>query len=207
MNKVTEHINLLTKQISGIFAEVLSATVKDNGFQTKDNATLVKSNTASVKSNAPSVKNNTPSVKSNTASVKSNTASVKNNAPSVKSNTASVKSSAASVKMSAPSVKKNTASVKEMRSRKKNMLSPEIIKLIITADAYLHYANGLMFYIGNDDPAAGFIIFRFNSDGVITGFILVLTLINKQSFLFLRIRSENANVFDGVIERYCGVPP
>ncbi|HMQ69844.1 MAG TPA: hypothetical protein PKC58_12745, partial [Ignavibacteria bacterium] len=136
-----------------------------------------------------------------------NTASVKNNAPSVKSNTASVKSSAASVKMSAPSVKKNTASVKEMRSRKKNMLSPEIIKLIITADAYLHYANGLMFYIGNDDPAAGFIIFRFNSDGVITGFILVLTLINKQSFLFLRIRSENANVFDGVIERYCGVPP
>ncbi|MBK8552557.1 MAG: hypothetical protein IPL53_16405 [Ignavibacteria bacterium] len=63
----------------------------------------------------------------------------------------------------------------------------------------------LLYYINKTSSADSFIDLRVSSDGLISGFMIVI--INKLRQVFFVICAENANVFDSVVKRYCEVPP
>ena len=84
--------------------------------------------------------------------------------------------------------------------------SPEFDKIITNADEYLHYANEILFFASNSSVTLNLIFFRIGSNGQLTGIIIIIFK-NADKPVFFICRIENAKIFDGVIERYCGVPP
>jgi hypothetical protein len=109
----------------------------------------------------------------------------------------------------APGFNRKRSIVHSKGTLRTNMLSPEIKEFIIKADEYLHYANGMLFFICNTSSIVSFIVMRQNNDRSIPGssILLIIFHLNKSKPVYFIIRAENANVFEGVIERYCGVPP
>ncbi|MGB4852984.1 MAG: hypothetical protein WBQ38_11785 [Ignavibacteria bacterium] len=84
--------------------------------------------------------------------------------------------------------------------------SPEFNEIISNADEYLHYANEILFCVSNTSVTLNLILFRISSSGHLTGIIIIIFK-NADKPVFFICRIENAIIFDGVIERYCGVPP
>ena len=132
---------------------------------------------------------------------------------SVNSNRSSVNSRRSSVNSGTASDNSNTASVKNKlffnktnHTLKQISKSPEFNEIISNADEYLHYANEILFCVSNTSVTLNLILFRISSSGHLTGIIIIIFK-NADKPVFFICRIENAKIFDGVIERYCGVPP
>jgi len=116
-----------------------------------------------------------------------------------------------SFKCKAPAVKGKRSAVKILSILKTKILSPEIKDFITGADKYLHYANGMLFFICNVSLIESYMVLRSislndkrNSGSSI---LIIIFELNKLKPVYFILRAENANVFESLIERYCGVPP
>ena len=93
---------------------------------------------------------------------------------------------------------------------KRNLHNPEIKKFINDADEYLHYANGIMFFICNFRNASEIISIRiYNAADRLRVLLIICDKAKasaRRTYYFI-FKAERANAFEGVIERYCGVPP
>ena len=81
-------------------------------------------------------------------------------------------------------------------------------EIVRKTDLYLHYSNYIIFEKSSFLPALKFILLKIRSAGgrIFDGAAEVLKGPEAQ-FASIQNSSENINSFDGVIERYCGVPP
>ncbi len=168
--------------------------------------TSVNNNRTSVNNNRTSVNNSRTSVNNNRTSVNNNRTSVNNNRTSVNNNRTSVNNNRTSVNSNRTSVRKKTSFNKNNSTLRQISKSPEIREIISNTDEYLHYANEILYYISNTSETSKLILFRINSSGQLTGIIIII-FNNADKPVFFICRIENAKIFDGVIERYCGVPP
>ncbi|MCB0728953.1 MAG: hypothetical protein KDD00_15920 [Ignavibacteriae bacterium] len=106
-------------------------------------------------------------------------------------------------------------SLKEINIKEKNrkisktgLKDPEIKQFIADADAYLHYANGIMFFICNFRNASEVIAIRIcTAADMIRALLIIFETASARRKFYFKLKAERANAFDGVIERYCGVPP
>lgn len=80
-------------------------------------------------------------------------------------------------------------------------------QFITNADAYLHYSNNILFEINRIETTAILLILIYSNNSSLLRRLL-LTAMNAEK---IHIRYSEfkpvINAFDGVIERYCGVPP
>jgi hypothetical protein len=183
------------------------ATRKPSSLKRKPSS--LKRKTSSLKRKTSSITRKSSSLKRKTSSLKRKTSSLKRKSSSVTINASSDKIKSSSFKSKASSVKRKRSSVKNHGIFRTNILSPELNEFIVTADEYLHYANGMLFFICNTSSIVSFIVMRPNNDRRIPGssILIIIFHLNKSKPVYFIIRAENANVFEGVIERYCGVPP
>ena len=81
-------------------------------------------------------------------------------------------------------------------------------EILRKSDLYLHYSNYIIFEKSSFLPALKFILLKISSVGgkIFDGAAEVLNG-PEARFAAIQNTSENINSFDGVIERYCGVPP
>ena len=81
-------------------------------------------------------------------------------------------------------------------------------EIVRKTDLYLHYSNYILFEKSSFLPALKFILLKIRSAGgrIFDGAAEELNGPEAQ-FAAIQNSSENINSFDGVIERYCGVPP
>ena len=140
------------------------------------------------------------------SSVNSSRSSVNSNRSSVNSRRSSVNSGTASDNSNTASVKNKLFFNKTNHTLKQISKSPEFNEIISNADEYLHYANEILFCVSNTSVTLNLILFRISSSGHLTGIIIIIFK-NADKPVFFICRIENAKIFDGVIERYCGVPP
>ena len=87
-----------------------------------------------------------------------------------------------------------------------NKCKPVINEMVNTADVYLHYSNYVLFEINNTSSIVYLLILQISGSGKITGFILLILAGSKPAILYGDF-IDTGKIFDGVIERYCGVPP
>ncbi|MBK8553173.1 MAG: hypothetical protein IPL53_19790 [Ignavibacteria bacterium] len=74
-----------------------------------------------------------------------------------------------------------------------------------TADSYLHYSNNILFEINRSSTALLILMIITDSSGCI---VKLLLLISEKSRRIKNIPLVyRGKIFDGIIERYCGVPP
>jgi hypothetical protein len=182
---------------------------KDHDIIATDEAVIGKVDDIIATRKSPSLKRKTSSLKRKSSSLKRKTSSITRKSSSVTINASSDKIKSSSFKSKASSVKRKRSSVKNHGIFRTNILSPELKEFIVTADEYLHYANGMLFFICNTSSIVSFIVMRPNNDRRIPGssILIIIFHLNKSKPVYFIIRAENANVFEGVIERYCGVPP
>ncbi|MEO8447705.1 MAG: hypothetical protein ABI528_09435 [bacterium] len=74
------------------------------------------------------------------------------------------------------------------------------------ADSYLHYSNKIVFNSTGIIPAASLISIKFFSTVTEQLLLLLILQINRTTTTFINC-DIIPNAFEGVIERYCGVPP
>ncbi len=80
--------------------------------------------------------------------------------------------------------------------------------IVSDADSYLHYSNLIMIEAGRDLPAINLISIKFFTGGGLKLIIIkAVTLHNHKPAVYFAVLSETVSAFEGVIERYCGVPP
>jgi hypothetical protein len=81
-------------------------------------------------------------------------------------------------------------------------------EILRKSDLYLHYSNYIIFEKSSFLPALKFILLKISSVGgkIFDGAAEVLNG-PEARIAAIQNTSENINSFDGVIERYCGVPP
>ncbi|MBK9334261.1 MAG: hypothetical protein IPM96_18090 [Ignavibacteria bacterium] len=86
--------------------------------------------------------------------------------------------------------------------------SPAINAIVSDADSYLHYSNLIMIEAGRDLPAVNLLSIKsFTGGGLKLIIIIAVTLHNHKPAVYFAVLSETVSAFEGVIERYCGVPP
>jgi len=182
---------------------------KDHNIIATRKSPSLKRKTSSLTRKTSSLTRKTSSLKRKSSSLKRNTSSLTRKSSSVTINASSDKIKSSSLKSKASSVKRKRSSVKNHGIFRTNIHSPELKEFIVTADEYLHYANGMLFFICNTSSIESFIVMRPNNDRRIPGssILIIIFHLNKSKPVYFIIRAENANVFEGVIERYCGVPP
>ena len=90
--------------------------------------------------------------------------------------------------------------VEKMKSN--NILFNEFVS---NADSYFHYSNQILFEISGNSGAMFLLFLIVDSTGTVTEFLLIFLF--KPAYLFYHEFKDNAKIFDGVIDRYCGVPP
>ena len=105
-------------------------------------------------------------------------------------------------KRSSGNIKKYSGFLKKEFNKRK----PVINEMVNTADAYLHYSNNVLFEINNTSSIVYLLILQVSGSGKITGFILLILSGSKPAILYGDF-IDTGKIFDGVIERYCGVPP
>ncbi|MEO6693636.1 MAG: hypothetical protein ABIY50_05155 [Ignavibacteria bacterium] len=88
------------------------------------------------------------------------------------------------------------------KARNNNFVLDEFIS---TADSYFHYSNYIIFEISKGEPVHCLLFIIIDSSGTIAGLLLIA--LNKSGRRSYPGFKENAKIFEGVIERYCGVPP
>ena len=71
---------------------------------------------------------------------------------------------------------------------------------------YLHYSNYIVIYASNSLPVINIILVKLTGTGV-TGKMIMIIFSDSDSVIFYLNFNEAIQTFDGVIERYCGVPP
>ena len=85
-----------------------------------------------------------------------------------------------------------------------NMILPS--ELITGADSYLHYSNQILFEINRSETAALLVILIFFNN-VSAQCVIAVVFYDDKPRIFYAEFKECTKSFDGVIERYCGVPP
>ena len=149
------------------------------------------------------IKTEGENMKSSDANIKKSGANVKSSGANVKSSEAKVKSSGANVKSSEANVKKSGANVSKPKANIRRFFSS---KLYHNADIYLHYSNSIIFYADNSSPVINIILVKLTGSGI-TGTVTVIIITTCKPVIFYLSFNEAILSFDGVIERYCGVPP
>ncbi|MBK8550750.1 MAG: hypothetical protein IPL53_06685 [Ignavibacteria bacterium] len=99
---------------------------------------------------------------------------------------------------------------KKRRSSLENLSLLLPSELITNADSYLHYSNQLLFEINRSETAALLVIMIFfNNASAQHVMAIVLSQYENEDKprIFYAEFKEFTKSFDGVIERYCGVPP
>jgi hypothetical protein len=71
---------------------------------------------------------------------------------------------------------------------------------------YLHYSNYIVIYASNSLPVINIILVKLTGTGVTGKMILIIFSAGDPVIFYLNF-NEAIDSFDGVIERYCGVPP
>jgi len=106
---------------------------------------------------------------------------------------------------------KNTILIKDMRTNsigyfidKVRIQHQPFDELVSNTDSYFHYSNQILFEI-NCATALCFLLLIIDSKGSIVGLLIIS--INKPRYNQYPGFKENVKIFEGVIERYCGVPP
>jgi hypothetical protein len=99
---------------------------------------------------------------------------------------------------------------RERRVFKSGTKSQELMQFTFVkeADKYLHYANGIIFFICNIRNASEVIAIKICTAADMIRILLIKfeSAVARRTIYFI-LKAEIANAFDGVIERYCGVPP
>ena len=99
---------------------------------------------------------------------------------------------------------------RERRVFKSGTKSQELMQFTFVkeADKYLHYANGIMFFICNFRNASEVIAIKICTAADMIRILLIKfeSAVARRTIYFI-LKAEIANAFDGVMERYCGVPP
>ncbi|MBK8984307.1 MAG: hypothetical protein IPM38_18805 [Ignavibacteria bacterium] len=86
--------------------------------------------------------------------------------------------------------------------------SPAINAIVSDTDSYLHYSNLIIIEAGRDLPAVNLLSIKFFSGGELKLIIIIaVTYHNHKPAVYFAVLSETVSAFEGVIERYCGVPP
>ncbi len=78
-------------------------------------------------------------------------------------------------------------------------------EFLSNADSYFHYSNQILFEINRSATALFLLLLITDSDGSIVS-LLIISL-NKPRHIQYPGFKDNVKIFEGVIERYCGVPP
>lgn len=79
-------------------------------------------------------------------------------------------------------------------------------ELIKNADAYLHYSNDILFNTSNTSSIVYLILLKLSSSIFVT-WVLTYILHSPGVSIHYDRTVTTGMIFDGVIERYCGVPP
>jgi hypothetical protein len=120
----------------------------------------------------------------------------------IKSSNAKIKSSA-NIKSSNANVKSHGADKRKKRIKFRRSIVKEIYQ---NADMYLHYSNYIVIYASNSLPVINIILVKLTGTGVTGKMILIIFSAGDPVIFYLNF-NEAIDSFDGVIERYCGVPP
>ena len=88
----------------------------------------------------------------------------------------------------------------------KNNLNPELKNISGEIHSYLVYANGIISDTVDTLPCISIIISQTAESATIIC-IVILTYSGGKSFVIYWNFTDRTKIFDGVIERYCGVPP
>jgi septal ring factor EnvC (AmiA/AmiB activator) len=163
----------------------------------------IKSSNVNVKSSNAYVKSSDANIKSSKANVKSSKANVRSLKANIKSLKANIKSSKANIRSSNANIRSNGAYKKDAGTKKRRSIGLEIYQ---NADMYLHYSNYIVIYASNSLPVINIILVKLTGTGV-TGKMILIIFSDSDSVIFYLNFNEAIQTFDGVIERYCGVPP
>jgi septal ring factor EnvC (AmiA/AmiB activator) len=163
----------------------------------------IKSSNVNVKSSNAYVKSSDANIKSSKANVKSSKANVRSLKANIKSLKANIKSSKANIRSSNANIRSNGAYKKDAGTKKRRSIGLEIYQ---NADMYLHYSNYIVIYASNSLPVINIILVKLTGTGV-TGKMIMIIFSDSDSVIFYLNFNEAIQTFDGVIERYCGVPP
>lgn len=189
---------------------------KGKSIFVKGNSGAVQSIPSSAESKPSSASGNASGVSGNASAVQSKSVPVSGNASGVSIKASGFKRKVSTVKRKSSSFSGNASTFKRKRSavlsdaiRGAGKLSPEMKDFITGADNYLHYANGMLFFICNTSSIISFIVLRAVNDRRVSGYSIPIILFDPSNSnpVYFIIRAENANVFEGVIERYSGTPP
>ncbi len=77
-------------------------------------------------------------------------------------------------------------------------------EFISTADSYFHYSNYILFEVSRSATALCILLLFIHSSGSVTAKLLIYLNFGRRSFPGFK---DVVKIFEGVIERYCGVPP
>ena len=100
-------------------------------------------------------------------------------------------------------IKNKNQKSKNSLEKLNQIVSSDIIK---NADSYLHYSNQILFDINRSRSFALMLIINFfNNISALTA-VSVILYETKPRIYYADIK-EFTKFYDGVIERYCGVPP
>ena len=229
MFKIKNILQSRIKEISGLVYNVLilpeyeqrisggyEGSAQDEHRSGKGKRIIVKSNAGSVQSIPSSAESKPSSSSGNASGISGNASGVSGNASGVSIKTSGFKRKVSTVKRKSSSFSGNASTFKRKRSavlsdaiRGAGKLSPEMKDFITGADNYLHYANGMLFFICNTSSIISFIVLRAVNDRRVSGYSIPIILFDPSNSnpVYFIIRAENANVFEGVIERYSGTPP
>ncbi|MDQ3019320.1 MAG: hypothetical protein M3R36_01935 [Bacteroidota bacterium] len=78
-------------------------------------------------------------------------------------------------------------------------------EFVTSADSYFHYSNNILFELNRSVTALCLLMFIIDRTGSIIQ-VLIIPLKETQYHQYPGFK-DNAKIFEGVIERYCGVPP
>lgn len=78
-------------------------------------------------------------------------------------------------------------------------------EFVSNADSYFHYSNQIIFEINRSVTVLCLLLLIIDSKGSIVS-LLIISL-NKPRYNQYPGFKDNVKIFEGVIERYCGVPP
>jgi len=77
-------------------------------------------------------------------------------------------------------------------------------ELISISDSYFHYSNYILFELSRSVTALSFLLLFTHSNGSVAAVLLIALKPVLRSYPGFK---DNVKIFEGVIERYCGVPP
>lgn len=104
---------------------------------------------------------------------------------------------------SAAANRKRVNKRKQMRLGELNYMLPE--QFILNADAYLHYSNAILFEISRIETAVFLLIISISAN--CRRLFIILLRLHTSKRAYVRESEFAEGAFEGVIERYCGVPP